>query len=181
MTTPSPLPAQSEEESSICLKCGLCCDGTLFDFATLQEPEVHLFPPNQRLDNPASDESALAFALPCQHFRSQTCTVYPDRPDACRVFACRVLADFRNGTKTKAHCLAIIDDALGTRNRIDALLEVGGLAPSARRSVVAQMLKDARAGGTLPATGAVEAVAFERFLDRHFRHPGQGRIARDED
>ena len=65
------------------MSCGLCCDGSIFQLVKLRPGER---PPGLRLV-PAHD----AFAQPCGCLEGTRCTIYPQRPVACRGFRCRLL------------------------------------------------------------------------------------------
>ena len=71
-------------ESELCLSCGLCCDGSLFQLVKLEPGEAQS---GLRLV-PAHD----AFAQPCGCLTGTRCDIYDDRPAACRRFRCRLLA-----------------------------------------------------------------------------------------
>lgn len=69
--------------SELCLSCGLCCDGSLFQLVKLQpgesDPRLRLVPEHE------------AFAQPCSCFAAGACAIYEQRPAACRDFRCRLL------------------------------------------------------------------------------------------
>lgn len=75
----------------LCLSCGLCCDGSLFWAVPIERGENVPMPldPDGRLRQP------------CSCFDG-ACTVYPDRPSACRTFDCRVLKTVQAGRRDLA-------------------------------------------------------------------------------
>ena len=109
----------------LCLACGLCCDGTLFD--------------NVRL-GPADDAKKLkALGLPVVVSRSmkpvaffrqpcaalcadRTCRVYADRPGQCRAFECGVFKDVQAGRITFAAALRWVKQARRKADNIRRLL-----------------------------------------------------------
>ena len=109
---------------SLCLQCGLCCDGTLFRDVELQ---------------PADDPVALTAAgIPLERFRRQDhgqtiagrrfrqpctalgsdchCQVYAGRPQHCRGFDCALLQSFKAGSLEPKMALKTIRQ---TRQRAD--------------------------------------------------------------
>ena len=109
----------------LCLACGLCCDGTLFD--------------NVRL-GPGDDAKKLkALGLPVvaarsgaavTHFRQpcaalcadRSCRVYADRPGQCRTFECGVYKAVGAGAITFAVALRRVKQARRRADHIRGLL-----------------------------------------------------------
>lgn len=113
-----------ESGEQLCLACGLCCDGTLFDLVKLE----------------ASDDAAKVKALglpvkisrgkvpvarfpqPCAALcADRTCRLYADRPWQCRVFECRIFKDAKAGRVTFASALRIVKKA---RRRADGIRQL---------------------------------------------------------
>lgn len=92
MTGPAP------DGSQLCQACGLCCQGALHDRGRLEADEVE---PMRRLGL-LTDERAegTVFRLPCPRYAGGRCTVYAERPTACREYACRLLLRYRAGEIT---------------------------------------------------------------------------------
>ena len=83
---------------TLCTRCGLCCDGTLFadvELASLDEAsglEV------MGLDIEDADEEGGQLLLqPCGALKGKRCSIYPYRPDCCRTFECRLLREVKRG------------------------------------------------------------------------------------
>jgi len=75
----------------LCLSCGLCCDGSLFWAVPVEEGE----------SVPAPLDPDGWLRQPCTCFNG-TCTIYSDRPAACRTFDCRVLQIVQAGHRDDA-------------------------------------------------------------------------------
>lgn len=82
--------------SDLCTECGLCCDGTLFDFVELYTADD--------LDafaalSPVFVQRPDSFRVqqPCPALNARCCSVYQRRPDTCRVFECDVLRGHEAG------------------------------------------------------------------------------------
>jgi hypothetical protein len=114
----SELPLQGAvEEQSICVRCGFCCDGTLFLHAVLNPGERgHL--PEKIEQNSYSEAEKDYFKLPCQYF-SEKCTIY-DRARAyvCGSYRCQVLKDFSEEKIALEDALATVREAMSLRKDI---------------------------------------------------------------
>lgn len=101
----------------LCLACGLCCDGTLFDGVQLEAGDDADKLKTLGLPVKASrgKSPVTRFPQPCSALcRDRTCRLYVDRPKQCRTFECKVFKDARAGrmefpaamqlvTKTRRH------------------------------------------------------------------------------
>ncbi|WP_194852481.1 YkgJ family cysteine cluster protein [Nonlabens antarcticus] len=75
------------DDLSICLSCGLCCDGTVIGFVELNDEEK----PSIKKLMDIEDEGGNGFFLqPCDKF-CDGCTIYEDRPKHCGTFKCGLL------------------------------------------------------------------------------------------
>lgn len=84
--------SNSIEEQKICILCGLCCDGTLFDKAVLQEGEKGTLP--QKIeDNYFRTKNKEFFRQPCPYFAGKCTIYYQKKADICSAFRCRLLYD----------------------------------------------------------------------------------------
>lgn len=98
-------------EQEICVGCGLCCDGTLFNHAPLQPGERgHL--PTKIGEGYQKEGDRKIFRLPCAYF-SGKCTIY-DQPRAhvCVAFRCQVVRKVATHTISQAQVMHTIFDAL---------------------------------------------------------------------
>jgi Fe-S-cluster containining protein len=80
---------------NICLDCGICCDGTFFDFVPVSEVEATVLE-STGLSIKLVEGLGLRIQLPCMKFGS-CCTIYADRPAICRSFRCRLLKSMDKG------------------------------------------------------------------------------------
>jgi Fe-S-cluster containining protein len=114
-----------ESAEQLCLACGLCCDGTLFD-------NVRLGP-----DDEANKLKALGLPVavtrtkaPVAFFRQpcaalcgdRTCRVYADRPGQCRTFECGVFKDVQAGRIKSVAALRLVKQARQRADHIRRLL-----------------------------------------------------------
>jgi len=96
--------------SQLCLSCGLCCQGLLQDHHRLETGETELA---TRIGLPlhGEDNRSKAFSLPCALYREDKCSVYPNRPRACRDYQCDVLKKYLQGTTSLEQSLALVKSA----------------------------------------------------------------------
>jgi Fe-S-cluster containining protein len=77
---------------SLCLRCGLCCDGSLFSFLGVQPGEVERLAARGLVAETRPDgRLALGLTKGCPGLSGKTCTLYEDRPLACRDYKCLLL------------------------------------------------------------------------------------------
>src|ERR1041385_5603363 len=104
------MPAQSKsghnrrmnpnDSNSLCLECGLCCNGVIFADVRLQPgdnaPRLQSlglkFLPNRQ-----SQIANRKFSQPCAAFAGCKCTIYSERPTYCRKFECLLLKSVKTG------------------------------------------------------------------------------------
>ena len=108
----------------LCLACGLCCDGTLFDNVRLDPTDDA--PRLKSLGIPVSVSRArtplMFFRQPCAALcADRTCRVYADRPGQCRAFECGVFKAAQAGQVTSAAALRLVQQ---TRRRADHLRQL---------------------------------------------------------
>lgn len=113
--------ASDDPAASICIGCGLCCDGTLLAYLAVSD-ESDLGLPLRVLGVELIYEAdPPVFALPCPAVRDGCCTVFDaHRPHACAQFACRLLRAHDDGTVDRTTALAAIADTLAARAHGDA-------------------------------------------------------------
>ena len=96
-----------EELSSLCLSCGLCCQGLLHHLVPLDDDERERA---ARLRLPLYESPLhLAFRLPCPRLADRRCTVYPERPRTCVTYRCVVLQAYGRGEIDKPTALSRIE------------------------------------------------------------------------
>ena len=104
---------------SLCLSCGLCCDGTMFLVAAITPSEAAKYA--GRLD---IAEDGKHLKLPCTALDGCKCTTYLDRPAVCAEFKCLALASLELGTLTSAEAHEAIAEVLGRRQKVADVVRV---------------------------------------------------------
>jgi uncharacterized protein len=127
---------------TLCTRCGLCCDGSLFADVELvgRVEATSLEVLGLEIEDDDPDGSLLL--QPCLALRGTRCGIYALRPECCRTFECRLLQEVRRGAVGVARARAQIAD---TRKRI-------------RRA-------NRRGPGVEAALSALEAPLRKTFLD----------------
>jgi len=102
--------SESDGETT-CLACGMCCDGTLLNHASLEswrsrelsKEGFRVFWRNERQE--------WAFLLPCSHHVDRRCARFEDRPPICGVYRCKLLKRVESGETTATDALTIVESA----------------------------------------------------------------------
>lgn len=99
---------------TLCTRCGLCCDGSLFADVELAPDDAVLVLESLGLEIEDDDDRDGAELLiqPCAALRGTRCRVYSQRPECCRTFECRLLRDVRLGHLEPAAAHTRIAEAL---------------------------------------------------------------------
>jgi hypothetical protein len=96
--------------STLCQRCGLCCDGTLFTHVPLHPTEVE---PLRALGLPVRKREDGTPLLPqrCAALDGRRCTAYAARPEGCRRYHCNLFAALAEGEVSLPEALAVVDGA----------------------------------------------------------------------
>ena len=104
---------------SVCIGCGLCCDGTVVSHLAVAD-ESDLGAPLLALGVEvivAADPPV--FELPCPAVAGGVCTVHDlHRPRACAQFECSVSRDVLDGRMSTDEARAVIAEAVALRERV---------------------------------------------------------------
>jgi uncharacterized protein len=106
------------DESSLCLECGLCCDGTVFAAMTIEADERDYVESLGLTTTPDGDR--FLSPQPCPAFRDGCCSLYTTgRPLACGWYSCQLLYARRQGTLGHDDCLAVIEEVRGVAREVE--------------------------------------------------------------
>ncbi|MEP6619815.1 MAG: YkgJ family cysteine cluster protein [bacterium] len=94
-------PNDEPSGQSLCLSCGLCCDGTLFTNVQLVPDDSVLRLRSRGLPIIEMDGKQ-CFELPCVAHGQGCCSIYADRPTRCREYRCALLRRYEKGRITWA-------------------------------------------------------------------------------
>lgn len=112
---------------TLCTRCGLCCDGSLFadvELASRDEASA-LEVMGLEIEDADEDDGGLLLQ-PCGALKGKRCGIYPHRPDCCRTFECRLLQEVKRGVISVERAKAKISDALQRIERIKELIVQSG-------------------------------------------------------
>ena len=171
----SPADSAVSPAQSLCLACGLCCDGTLFDWARLHpaDDDASLSAANIV---PIMEKGQRRFTLPCQHHQNRCCVIYAGwRPKICGAYECKLLKQVGHGTLSQEQALAIIERTLSHKAEVKAhLLALAGTAEQGLRELF-RTVKNVTPNSPSPSSANQRARALLNFvalqvqLDRYFR------------
>ncbi len=164
---------------TLCTRCGLCCDGTLFAEVELsgRGEATQLEAMGLDID---SDGALESLPLPCAALKGTRCSVYAHRPHVCRTFECRLLKDVRAGEVTVEQAGALIGEAHEQLAHLRTLLAALGqrasrlplrerIAEALAREPSADAEKQARREELHHALEVVEESIRRTFLGRSGR------------
>lgn len=147
--------------NELCMKCGLCCDGTLYDSVEiLADERAQLLREKIPIDAAGGKEY---MRQPCEGLSGTTCSIYAIRPATCRKFKCFVLTRLENGAITLDQADALVSRAL------QAVADVESFAlPGENR--VAQRLRWLRTRAECRDNPEfyLKMIALYVFIDREF-------------
>jgi Fe-S-cluster containining protein len=114
--------------SRLCLACGMCCNGVLFQIVRVQQTdsiadlERHGLKLRRKKRDPYFDQ-------PCAMLDGCRCTIYAQRPLRCRSFECQQILRLSRGETTESAALKKIEEARKLVGAVQAkLTEVGDTA-----------------------------------------------------
>ena len=93
---------------TLCTKCGLCCDGTLFaDVELVGEAEAaRLEIMGMEIEN--EDRVVGQLSQPCAALCGTRCGIYAPRPKCCRTFECHLLQSAQSGAVSVERALELV-------------------------------------------------------------------------
>ena len=108
---------------TLCTRCGLCCDGSLFADVELANGDEASALEVMGLEIEDADEDGGGLLLqPCGALKGRRCRIYPHRPDCCRTFACRLLQEVELGAVGVERAKEKIAEALKRIERVKELV-----------------------------------------------------------
>lgn len=161
--------------SRLCLSCGLCCDGTLYEHAKVHEGEAA----QTELAGfkvQKGDRKRSTFLFPCHNLDGKCCTAYERwRPKVCSSFFCEVQKRTAAGECTETEAMGLIANALSCRAQIMESVPKGSSFTVARQRFDS-IANTSEALAPEDARLVVRMFVLERFLDKHFRKPEKSRF-----
>jgi uncharacterized protein len=107
--------------TSLCLDCGLCCDGTMHSTVALEHGDDRSVLLRSGFHLLLFEEEA-RFEQPCRAFDTK-CTIYDDRPSLCRSYRCALLRKVDTGESTDSDARELVSAAIELRDRVRPAIE----------------------------------------------------------
>jgi hypothetical protein len=163
--------------STLCQRCGLCCDGSLFSHVPLRADEV-ASARRLGLDVEELVGGAPALRQCCSALKERQCSLYAQRPERCRAFGCRLFHEVAGGRVPLDEALAVVDRAHALLSALDKSLPPD---TDARPAPVMERARfaDLSEAGPSPETRALRERT-EALLDEHF-HGGPRHFGEDSE
>ena len=153
--------------SSLCVACGLCCQGMFHEQARAFPEEVAWL--EGKGFTVGTGPQGLAFSLPCSHLGAGGCSLYAERPRTCRTYQCRLLARYLAGEVS-------LEQALGTVEQVHALRDqiLGKLRPDDPAHSLWQQIRSQDPESLDPET-SLDIASLLVLASRHFESRGKSR------
>ena len=162
---PSP-PNTALQASQLCQQCGMCCDGTLFNMVGLKTGETSRVPA-AKLPLKRDEKDKEFFNQPCLAFKDGCCSVYHDRPRACRSYHCILHRQVLNGsTDFDAAAHLVQQTRAEARWLRDHRSKEAATLPAPKKKLVPHELLTAWLKTDLPPTDAPEK-SLSQSLSQH--------------
>ena len=108
------------DSESLCISCGICCDGTLFNRVGIRnEADVESLQGTPVTIRTTDDEQW--FSQPCVAFDG-CCSIYEQRPTTCRKFACSLLHRHGAGEVSTEEAKRVIRQTIELRDKAVAAM-----------------------------------------------------------
>jgi Fe-S-cluster containining protein len=114
--------ARTEEApASVCIGCGLCCDGTLLRYLAVSDESDLGMPLRAFGVTLITAADPPVFELPCPAVDQGTCTIHSlHRPRACAQFECALSQSVHDGRTDPEAAREVIRSAIGIRTDVRA-------------------------------------------------------------
>ena len=164
--------------TEICVGCGMCCDGTMYQHVVLRADDdlVPLTAAGAVFDVTNGDD---CFRQPCPAFGSGCCSMYEDRPAVCRKYRCALLQRFEAGEVSSDDALELIAGTTALRDQVRPAVErfVGSDHPQALTSLFELLSARFDTDGDPAALRRdnaemlLDVTTLQRLLTRYFEPP----------
>ncbi|MEZ4445235.1 MAG: YkgJ family cysteine cluster protein [Polyangiaceae bacterium] len=144
---------------NLCERCGLCCDGTLFESVEIEGTALSALA-RHRLPIVTTTQG-VKLPLPCVKLAGTRCSIYDERPARCRDYRCELLRGLDAGRVSEAAAEAVVAEARRLRDAVRAALPPGRSWWSAEAEL-------RRRGGQPKSTTGERLVALARLLRTRF-------------
>ncbi len=156
---------------TLCTRCGLCCDGSLFADVELASGDEASALEVMGLEIEDDDDDGGGLLLqPCGALKGRRCSIYPHRPDCCQMFECRLLQEVKRGLAGVERAKEKIAQALRRIERVKELVAQLGTGdeplPLKEHCLEALALAEAAAAGPAVKRKRAELQAAMTSVER---------------
>ena len=156
---------------TLCTRCGLCCDGSLFADVELASGDEASALEVMGLEIEDDDDDGGGLLLqPCGALKGRRCSIYPHRPDCCRTFKCQLLQEVKRGMTGVERANEKIAEALKRIERVKELVVQFGTGderlPLMEHCAEALALSEAAAAGPAVKRKRAELQAAMTSVER---------------
>jgi hypothetical protein len=156
-------------DPSICIGCGLCCDGTLHGRTTVRaDDERNVAAAGLTIEEEGPKRF---FRQPCPRFSCGSCSIYAQRPQVCRTYRCALLKKLESRKISESEAR----ERIATAKRLIAIvqsLDASAITPGARADLARRLRHElSRASETSRgsiARNLLDLGALEHFLNSWF-------------
>jgi Fe-S-cluster containining protein len=106
MTTETSPGKTALDATSLCLECGLCCDGSLHSTITVTDDEIDRIA-KSGIPLRKTTNGKVFFVPPCPAFKNTSCSIHDIKPKVCRDFQCTLHRKVMNGSQTLDEAIKI--------------------------------------------------------------------------
>ncbi len=158
----------ADKASALCLRCGMCCDGTLFTHVPVTASEAEaLRARGVEVEQVAEEDRKLHQC--CAALKGTRCAVYEARPAACRRFRCQLLSALEEDEVSLKEATRVVEEARQRLAQLDDALPPEAPPAGASVTVRAWYADRSEHGGPLRGEAKRLYRETEAFLQRHFR------------
>lgn len=165
---------QNLKEQELCIIFGFCCDGNLFNSATLLPEEKDRLPYKIKHKYFIEDNKEY-FSQPCHYFKGK-CTIYrKNRANICSAYRCQILSNFASNKLSQVQAIEIIQRTLLMRQEIFELFHniIRSNKPISFREILLKLGKELKRDGDnqdmVYGLLAAKCNIFEALLIKHFK------------
>jgi uncharacterized cysteine cluster protein YcgN (CxxCxxCC family) len=156
--------------SELCVGCGMCCSGVLYDRAKVAPGEE---PSMVAAGLDLFDEGDKRFfRLPCPQLNCTRCMIYETRFTICRTFQCALLRRVERREVSLPEAQAKVATALQLLGRVTTINTEARTAHG-RIGVRARLAEEVRSGSSADRRASsrrlLDVIALDTFLERWFR------------
>lgn len=162
---------------NVCIECGLCCDGSMFDKARINKHDDLAFLQQMGVGSFTVGDKKF-FQLPCRAQEGKLCRLYNDerRFKICRTFQCKLLKQYLSGKISYRTAMAIIREIRMRRQSIKAFSKILNENQNCDEPAILSFIRELYHSGKLKdltfrrsyAKQILDCIIFKELLKKRF-------------